>query len=254
YVKHQAMSSMYYRTQREAAKTKTYGHQKCNRAQIKAITERLTRHTVQTHNNHQEINNDLPSPPRPISAPCHKALRHKTIQPDNRRVDEDTLRRIMRRITQPTFSVLVAKGAIKAAPPQRKLERPRTAVERRKAMSSIQRPTTASSKKRLGSPWNYEDDYVSDHDSDYEYGEYNVRTREELEPMVDQWVTPIKSHGTPVCGRLGPTSAPNLYKDKTMPLVSGLVRTNRVDEITARLFTPTKSIPITRCRNSERSH
>ncbi|XP_064621043.1 uncharacterized protein LOC135483908 [Lineus longissimus] len=284
------MSGSYYALRRKMPAFKTYGFRKANQSEIDEINRRMMKPTASSQVSQLNLYNDGKDyQKRPRSAclatPCcakHQFENQRTRVP--KRVNERHINRIVRRLQTPTFSFEAHMAddrldnldfVLSKLPP-----RPRTASSRASStgdesltVQRLQRPTTATCLKRIGfcfycdgeeemkkykrrqvqplvGPKIKEEEKVIIPD---DFNNEKTLTSTELEEVTKRVRTPTHASngGTPVCKRLPEATTVTVYDSRSLPLASGLQRTNRIDDIVNRLYRPTYTMPI--CRHPANS-
>ena len=114
-------------------------------------------------------------------------------------------------------------------------------------MQRVRRPTTASSLKRYDTCLTCRE--LGESSERCKHYDYRDTRPSSSKQTVDNIVrrmrlsTKASAKGTEGCLRY-PRSRSFTHHDTTLPLVSGLKRSKNIDTIVARLYSPTKSIPI----------
>ena len=147
------------------------------------------------------------------------------------------LKSVVRRLQTPTISRKIANGYLmpeyEAAPSS--VSRPKTAEENRKFLRRITRPTRSSRRRDLDAFWQETEA------SEYFYADFSDEVpigKDDLEEIVNRIRTPTVASELADGYRCPKMKLDvEINRDK-LPLVSGLSRSRKVDDIVQRLYRP----------------
>uniref|UniRef100_A0A0B6Z0F2 Uncharacterized protein n=1 Tax=Arion vulgaris TaxID=1028688 RepID=A0A0B6Z0F2_9EUPU len=250
------MSGYYYRVTPEVATSQGYGFRKVCKSEIKEIVARLSKHTYNSrvdsqepHKTHNYNNLNTTLPPRTPTFCTRLAKDHASGNMDvTRKLTEQELQRLLRRIQKPTRSHLLSRNeyaisyhGISIETPTKTL-RPSTSNERERALQHLSRPTTASKAKHAMECYLCHDDDREMNKSlvpfEYMYANDKQVTNDEINCIVSRLgsSTRASDRGSTICDRLSPDYESVHAQSLHLPLVSGLARSRSVAEIVGRLY------------------
>lgn len=256
------MSAMYYRQPaKEAPPPVTYGYRKISSRQEELdITNRLVKSTYERKlyaDEPKQVSNyqyliESGNRKRPPSS-CVRTPTPSFIKRNSKRLSERDMARLLRRLLKPTESIynaqIVAKKEEEQELKEGKICRSKTPSEAEdKIVRRVQRPTTASRAKKITDcHLCYDHEHKKENDPpdafDYAYHEELKRLKQdEIDELVRRARTPTYSsvgkrrYGDDRCCPKTPVQIDEVKLRAQLPLVSGLSRTKKVDDIVNRLY------------------
>lgn len=236
-------SSSYSRVLPRAPTLKMYGFQKVSDGEVRAIVGRLQRKTYNSTLQHDYSHPKGLSPVRASSAPCRRNtpdLASAGTPAKHERKSSKEIERIFRRMRTPTLSYRAARGEIT---PLHELDdkrpedqSPRSADEVKKSLRRITRPTT-STKTRTFCTYCKDPDLEEWHDIDF--SDDKIVSQDQLDDIIKRVATPtVASEGgkTGRCRRRKDSVATEMSKRRGLPLVSGMPRSQNIQEVTDRVY------------------
>ena len=259
------MSSEYSRVVPQVMPMKVYGFKKVTRSELNNIINRLRKPTqsTETQLHSGELWQMSHVPPRAPFAFCGRTPTDFQCEPvagskpkiSRTPVNGRTLQKIVRRLQRPTISTMAADGSIAPnyelqIPNKISTKRPKTADDQEKLMERIQRPTTASRRKLYGHKECIlcEDLHCSSvYDSVKCIQEVHrsYSSHDDVDGALRRVRTPKYSGGGNLrCPKLAKHQSPSrsqsgqgsTKEDTLAPLISGLARSPKVQDITERLY------------------
>ncbi|XP_074641405.1 uncharacterized protein LOC141899148 [Tubulanus polymorphus] len=239
------MSGMYYKVIPKAKAVKMYGYQKASPEKIEMINQRMLKPTNASMYGLVEYKGDGQFRKRPHTAcVCSRAPDDAVMTPNNKvYVDERTLNRIIRRLRTPTFCSQIGNADKDTDEMETDLQKfvrtkPISDAEEKKRLKRLMRPTTATNQKKVGCCYICEDSRNSDIMKEC-FCDDKVVPEAELEEIVwrMQKTTNASKGGKDMCRKAPEATKITIAYDR-LPLMSGLPRTRKVNDIVNRLYKP----------------
>lgn len=221
---------------------KTYGFQSLPSHQVQAITNRLYSTHTKVSKPRRFQNGRNSAPPRRRVSDYDVVTAIASIQ--NKIESERQMKKLVRRLQRSTTSSETRdmdKSSEQATTPSIPLTGEALATHH-KRLQRLSRPTTASSLKRLGACG-----YCDDKEIDCEKFDAQLESERETEPRYtpEEYSRAVKRSQTPThaslngrysCSKYPFEATESKLRQEELPLISGLARSQNVEEITSRLY------------------